>query len=355
MRPAGIGGVLFTQVLAWAGVALVCWAAWMLGRWYVVSYPDSLWLFVAIGVVAVAPAVGRVGRTSRDADAWGIEALVVTGALLAATIVLGPSCPTGGDCATIGVHGSLGTLLSVLVVLLAALAAWGLARWQQRSAEFKRPGAGRVSYGSTLAVMLGMFVFPGALVGAAFIGLDMLARSTPALARTAAVEVERECYGLTAAPDLAVRAAPNGYNPQWTTFAVRRSSESRPGVDGKDLDVTWATLDRVHPYEATVSFSADGQLVGVTCRKVGPGTGNAVKADEAASPPDSNPLSPKSTGSQFLPRFFAQGVAGPTEEGKKKAAAAAKAEAAKAKADAKADAEGAKADDSDGGSNDDAG
>jgi hypothetical protein len=71
MRPSGVGGVLLMLVVAWIGVALIAWGALALDRWFQVSYPDSLWLFVAIGVVAVAPAVGRVSRTPRDADAWG--------------------------------------------------------------------------------------------------------------------------------------------------------------------------------------------------------------------------------------------------------------------------------------------
>jgi hypothetical protein len=77
--------------------------------------------------------------------------------------------------------------------------------------------------------------------------------------------------------------------------------------------------------------------VNVTCRKVGPGSGDAAADDLTQGELESNPLSPKTTGSQFLPRFFTQGVAGPTEEGKKKLAEEQKAAAAKAKADAAKD------------------
>ena len=196
-------------------------------------------------------------------------------------------------------------------------------------------------------------------------------RDTPKLVPTAKQEVRDDCYGLVDAPACAVRAAPDGYNPDWTTFAVRRANEDRPGVttpgtkpdDAKDakgaspkdkadeddkdaaatksktqkLPTDWADLGYVHPYEATVSFNQSGDVVNVTCRRLGPGTGNAVADDLVQPEPDSNPLSPKTTGSQFLPRFFTQGVAGPTEEATKKAADEKKAAAAKAKADAAKD------------------
>lgn len=317
MRPSGVGGVLLVQLVAWAAVALIAWGALVLDRWNQLSYPDSLWLFAAIGVVSVAPAVGRVARTVRDADLWGAEALVVPVALFVYEVVEGPGCPTGGDCAAIGVRGSLGLVGSLVVLALAAVTAWGLARWQHRSAAERRPASGRVRYGATVMAMLGLFLFPGSVIAASFVGLDLLARDTPKLVDLAKQEVERECYGLASAPALAVRAAPNGYNPQWTTFAVRRANESRPGVNGKKLSGAWATRDEVHPYEATASFSPEGDPVGVTCRKVGPGTSNATKDDLTSTPPDSNPLSPKTTGSQFLPRFFTQGEAGPTEEGQR--------------------------------------
>ncbi|MCB0879775.1 MAG: hypothetical protein KDC46_12455 [Thermoleophilia bacterium] len=331
MRPSGAGGMLVVQLVAWLGVALLAYVGHRLERWGQLSYPDSLWLYVSFGVVAVAAAVGRVSRTVRDADAWGVEALLVPGLVFAATAISGPGCPTGGDCASIGARGSMGLFWSLVVIAAAAVAAWGIARWQFRAAMKNRPGRGRVRYGTAIVTMLWLLVFPGIVFGGSLLALDLWLRDTPDLVQQAKVEAERECYGLAAAPELAVRPSPDGYNPAWTTFAVRRADESRPGVGKKQLPSDWANLDYVHPYEATVTFDATGQLVEVTCNRLGPKSGNATADDLTSTPPDTNPLSPKTTGSQFLPRFFTQGVAGPTEEGKKLAAKQAKQAKAAAK------------------------
>ncbi|MEO6867739.1 MAG: hypothetical protein ABI200_06935, partial [Gaiellales bacterium] len=176
---------------------------------------------------------------------------------------------------------------------------------------------GQVRYRFAFGLMVAMFIFPGLFVAASLVGFDLLLRSTPGIAKTAMVEVERECYGISEAPPLAIRAAPQGYNSQWTTFAVRRADESRPGIGKKGkLPSNWATHDSVHPYEATVSFNQTGALVSVSCGRIGPGSGNAVEDDLKAEEPANNPLSPTQLGQEFYPRFFTQGVAGPTEEGK---------------------------------------
>jgi hypothetical protein len=278
-----------------------------------------------------------VSRTERDADSWGAQALLVPSALLVIESLTGPGCPTGGDCATIGVRGSLGVAGTILVIALAAATGWGLARWQQRAAAVNRPHNGRVRASSMAVLMISLAVLPGAVIAAGLVGIDIWLRGTPALVASAATEVERECYGLLDAPALAVRAAPAGYNPTWLTFAVRRADESRPGIGTKPLPTNWATLDVVYPYEATVSFNRDGDLVTLSCRRIGPGTGNATAEDLKADAPDSNPLSPKTTGSQFLPRFFTQGAAGPTPEGTKLLADQKQAEAKAKKAAAKVD------------------
>ncbi len=334
MRPAGAGGLVFVLLVAWLAIAAFAYLGMSFDRWNVVSYPDSLWLYVSFGVLIVAPAVGRVARSERDADAWGAQALLVPTALFVLDTVIGPSCPTGAECGSVGARGSLGIVWSIVLIATFAIGAWGLARWQHRSSAAKRPQQGRVRYGATAITMSALLVFPGLVMAAGLLGADVWLRDTPALALKALDEVERDCYGLQNAPALAVRAAPGGYHPAWTTFAVRRANEDRPGIGKDKLPTNWAELDYVHPYEATVSFTQDGQVVTVTCRRLGPGTGNAVADDLTQEDPDSNPLSPKTNGSQFLPRFFTQGVAGPTEEGKKKAAEDAKAAAAKAKADA---------------------
>jgi hypothetical protein len=331
MRPGGPLGAIALYVVAWLGVALLMLLAQGWDRWWLLSYPDSAWLFASFGVVSVAPAVGRVSRTVRDADSWGAQALLVPAALLAVEAIAGPGCPTGGNCAAIGARGGLGLVWSFVLVVVLAAAAWALARWQQRAAADGRPARGRVRWSATLVTLLVLFALPGAVIGAAFVGLDWWVRDTPALVRTAAQEAERSCYGLEDAPELAVRAAPNGYSPTWTTFAVRRADESRPGIGKKGLPSNWATLDYVHPYEATVSFSGSGELVSVSCRRLGPGTGNATADDLTQGEPDSNPLSPKTgQGAQFYPQLFTNPTTAASQIAEREKAAKAKAKKPKA-------------------------
>lgn len=332
MRPAGPAGYAFILLFAWAGVAAVVLGALYLDRWNTVDYPDSLWLFAAIGVVAVAPAVGRVARRGADGDAWGVQALLVPVGLFVAEVIAGPDCPNGATCDAIGARGWLGLYGSIALLIVAAVVAWLLARWMYRSAASRRPAQGRVRYGIVAGAMVGLLVLPGSVLAAALVGADLLMRDTPGLVNDAAQQVEEECYGLSDAPDLTVRAAPQGYNPDWTTFAVRRSSESRPAVGADRLPSDWVGLDDVHPYEATVSYNSSGEVVTLACRRVGPNSGNATAADLEQAEPESNALDSKQTGREFLPRFFSEGQAGPSEAGMAKAKADAAAEAARAKA-----------------------
>jgi hypothetical protein len=347
-------------------------AGYLLGRWDTFGYPDTLWLYVAMGFAVAAPAVGRVSRGPLDPDVWALLAVVVPTGLFVAEAIFGPSCPIGADCSTIGARGSLGLLLSLVVVALLAAISWGLARWMYSAAMKRRPASGRVNGRITAIAMLTLLLFPGSVVAAAVIGTDVLMRDTPKLASAAAEQVEEECFDFAASPDLVARSAPEGYNTGWRTFAVHNVDEDRKGIQNdpepaddtskdtatgadkdkhkdKDKDARkapakptfeplpddWATLGYVHPYEATVSFNEAGEPVHVTCRKVA--SGQAVQDDLVTEEPDSNPMSPKTTGATFLPRFFTQGVAGPTEEGKKKAkeeaAARKRAAASKAAAD----------------------
>lgn len=319
VRPAGPLGMGFLLLMAWLGVALIAGVGLYLDRWNVFGYPDSLWLYVAFGCATIAPAVGRVARGSLDADAWGLQSLVVPAGLFVAEAIVGPSCPVGADCAAIGARGALGLPLSLLVIAALAFVSWALARWMYRSAEYKRPGQGRVRYRYAAVAMLMLLLFPGTVIAAALVGTDLFSRDAPELALEAQQQVEEECYGLQEAPELVSRAAPRGYNPGWITFAVRRAREDRPGIGKDKLPSDWTGLDYVHPYEATVSFNQNGDVVSISCRRVGPGTGNAVADDLVQPEPDSNPLSPKTIGMEFLPRFFTQGVAGPSEEAKQKA------------------------------------
>jgi hypothetical protein len=332
MRPAGVAGMLYVELVAWIGVALVALAGALLHRWDILSYPDSLWLFVAFGTFAVAPAVGRVARSAVDADAWGLQALLVPLVLLVAEALLGPGCPTGGSCASVGARGSLGTFWSIVVVLALAAAAWGLARWMYRAAANRRPASGRVGYRIVTSALLMLLAVPGVILAATLIGTDLLARDTPGYVAAAKDEVTKSCFADSDSPTLAVRAAPIGYTSEWTTFAVRNADEHRKGIGSKPLPKDWAGLDDVYPYEATVSYNRDGDAIDVSCGKVNPDSGRATAADTTQEEPSDVPFANKTIGHEFLPRFIADGQAGPTPEALKKQAAAAKAKAAAAKA-----------------------
>lgn len=356
LRPAGPLGVAFTYSVALLGVAAVAAVGLWLERWNTMSYPDSLWMYLAFGMVAASFAVGRVARLERDTDGWGALSLLVPLGVLVAEAVAGPGCPRGTDCAVVGARGSLGMVGSVALVVLLAFVSWAAARWTYRRATDRRPSHGRVRYGLALVALLTLLVIPGSVVAAALVGSDLLLRDTPEQALDAVEETEADCFGIEPAPELAVRAVPTGYYDGWTTYAVRRAGEDRPGVGKQGLPDDWATYDDVHPYEATVSYNAEGEVVSIECGLIGPDAGNATEADLAEPNPDSNPLSPKTTGAEFLPRFFTQGVAGPSEEAKKQQAADAKAQAAAtAKADAKAKGDDGAAADTDAATDADAG
>ena len=331
IRPAGALGALVTFLLGLAGAGAVAAVGLLLERWNVVGYPDSAWLYASFGLLVMSVAMGRVARGPRDANAWGVLALVIPAGLLAAEAVLGPPCPTGPDCATIGARGEFGLVLSGAIVAVAAFLTWAIARWQYRTAADRRPASGRVRYRSLVVAMIWMLVFPGAVLGVALVGSDILVRDTPRLAAAAADQAEQECFGLNDAPRLVTRAAPEGYNADWRTFAVRRASESRKGIKGHAVPSNWIDASSVYPYEATVSFNESGDLVDISCQRLNPNAGALVAADFDEPAPDSVPFSNKTTAADFLPRFFTQGEAGPTEEGKKFAKEQAKKAAAKKK------------------------
>lgn len=348
MRPAGIGGLLLVYVIGWIAALAVALLGLRLGQWNEVGYADSLWLYLAFGATAAAPAVGRVSRSSTDADVWALQALLVPTFAFIVEVLVGPSCPRGASCDALGARGSIGVLGSVLLIVVLAVVAFGLARWMYRAAADRRPASGRVTLALATSGMLLLLLFPGTIIAAALVGTDAFVRSDPQLAETARDEVAQECFGLDDAPAFDVRPAPVGYNSGWTTYAVRRASESRKDIGGKkSLSKDWLGLDRVHPYEATASFNEKGDPVDVTCRRISAAAGAATKDDLVEEEPESNPLSPKSIGSNFYPRFFTQGQAGPTEEAVKKAADDKKAAAAAKAAAAKKSAADAKKSDSD--------
>jgi hypothetical protein len=333
VRPPGVGGVLVMLLLAYLGVAAIAALGAWVGRWDVLSYPDSMWLYAAFGMVAVAPALGRVARSEGDANAWGAQALLVPLGLLTAESVVGPECPEGGACGVIGARGALGLVGSIALVAVLAAVALLLARWNYSRARNNRPTHGRVRYRAAIAALVFGIVFIGGPLANAFGGVDILLRDAPAQVKDVREQVALHCFPLGDAPDLAVRAAPVGAYTGWSTYAVRRADEDRAGVKGAKLPTDWATLDGLHPYEATVSVTGDGSVLDPECRRVSPDAGAATADDLARDTPAANPLDPFTTGSQFYPQFYTQAppTAKQLRESKEALAAARKAEEAAAK------------------------
>ncbi|MCW2973164.1 MAG: hypothetical protein JWN72_1437 [Thermoleophilia bacterium] len=337
IRPAGFLGFTLVLVVAYLGVAGVAFLGRLFDRWDILSYPDSLWLYAAIGMVAVAAGVGRVARGSADADSWGAQALLVPLGMLVAEQLLGPACAPNGDCAAVGARGSFGIVWSIVIVVVLAAITWGIARRSYVAARDRRPHQGRVTYGIATLAMVSTILLLGVPIAAILGGLDIALRKQPKFVADAAKDVEKLCFSFDADPKLSVRASPDGVDPTWATYAVRNTNERRPGVGGTKLPSNWATLDDVHPYEADISYTKDG-FASVSCRKVDPASGNATKADLADNAFDeaTNPINPLTTGSSFFPLFFKQDTSDIASKAKAEADKAAKDAAAKQAADAKA-------------------
>jgi len=343
MRPAGPGGVLLMLVLAWLGVLAVV----AVGKWFeqvdTFAYPDSLWLYASFGVLAVAPALGNSARSRADVDWWGAQALLVPLGLLLAELFLGPECPDGGGCAALGARGALGTPWSVGIVVAFAIGAWLFARLAYARARNTRPASGRVRAGATAVSIVMLTVFLGGPLAAGATAIDILTRDSASYAQRAEDEVARNCFGLADEPKLEARPAPTAIYDGWTSVAVRRVSENRPGIGTSKLPTNWDDLNTVHPYEALVAFSGDGQSAALSCQRVSPDAGKATTDDiKPNADPESNPMAPLTTGSQFFPQFYTQG---PKKDDPADAAAAKKktATAAKTAATKKAAASKAKA------------
>ncbi|MCW2950368.1 MAG: hypothetical protein JWN41_1381 [Thermoleophilia bacterium] len=343
IRPAGWRGFAEVLLLAYLGVAGVAVLGKVLHRWDILSYPDTLWLYTAFGMLAVAAAVGRVARSDSDTDSWGAQALLVPLGMLVAERLLGPACPPNGDCAVVGARGSLGIGWSIVACVALAAAAWGIARWSFSRARDRRPTSGRVRYGIAARAIIATMLLVGIPITAVMSGLDIMLRDEPKLVADAATDVEKFCFSFDANPTLAVRPSPDGVDPTWSTFAVRNSKEHRPGVGRSKLPADWAKLDYVHPYEAEISYTSDG-LADVSCRKVDSDSGTATKADLAPNAFDAstNPLDPLTTGANFFPLFYRQdtsAIAAKADASKpavKAAVAHARAAEAKSKAATKA-------------------
>lgn len=313
IRPDGVGSLIVFFVCGIIGTVLVAWAAHLLHRWSVLSWRDSLWLYVTIGAAAMALPMGVLARTRRDVQTWSLSAAVVAIAMLVAEQLSAPGCPDGGQCSVIGARGSLGFVGSIVLIIVVMTAAWFAAEAMRSAAAERRPRTGRTSIGIMLLAFITptlMFGLPVALAGT---GVDVLLRRMPQTVDRAKSDVGQYCFDVDeSVPALMVRPAPEGVDPGWSTFLVRRAHETRPQPGGKKLPNDWTSFSRAYPYEASISFDRDGDRTSVTCAKISPRSGNATKADLTRSRLDLKDVSitPPSA-APFKPSFLDNGPSQP--------------------------------------------
>jgi hypothetical protein len=281
MRPAGLGGGLVLAVGGAIIVALVLAAAWALGRAWVFGYPDSLWLFAAVGAVAAAPAIGFVARRPQDVQLWAaVSGMVALGAL-AAEISLGPKCPAT-DCGSVGARGYFGAPLSAIVVAVLALAAWQLGVLTLNRARLSRPRGGvRTTIGAASGALAMLGILTGLPIAGIFLLADISLRVEPSYAQKAFADVRSYCFDLNS-PERALALRPVGSDaaPFWTSFYVRLAHDHR-GLPGKaTLPTNLLKQADPTPYEAEVTYNRDDGSVFVECRMINP-TDHATKANLA--------------------------------------------------------------------------
>lgn len=283
LRPDGRSGLLVLTLGAWLVALLPIVGGWLLGQWGAFSYPDSLWLYVAIGMVVASVPVAWVARSVRDVNGWVVQAGLVSLGALGAEIVFGPACPPNGDCGAIGARGAWGIVGSLIAIAVLGLAARWIGVAVHRWVEERRPRSGYATAGFALRTMLGLGLLAGVPMGITLVAVDAFARDAPALGRQAEDTVGEYCFDLgQRVPELAVRADPVGKQPAWTSFLVRTVEDDRPGIKGQPLPDSIVTADRPTPYEAAISFDSDGDPVDLQCRRVSPRDGNADANDYAA-------------------------------------------------------------------------
>lgn len=280
MRPDSIRGLLGLAAGGWLVVAVVLVLGLLLKRWLTYGYLETLWLYIMLGTVAAAPAVGYIARSRRDVSWWVAQATVVAVGVLVLEKIVSPRCGAGVDCDTFGAAGWLEPVgVAFVIVVAAALAKLAGDRVQQFSAG-RRPSSGRPSARSMAGAMLLVGVLIGIPIGAALTGIDMLVRKEPQRAFQAQTAVEELCFSdFETEPDLDVRPHPEPRAGFWSNYLVRSSTDKRPDVGGKRLDDRWNQRIEPHPYEAAVSYGDDGEMRSLECRKVTPSSGNADKTD----------------------------------------------------------------------------
>ncbi|MBC7644808.1 MAG: hypothetical protein H7123_06760 [Thermoleophilia bacterium] len=302
IRHASPLGLLTMYLGAWLLVGLIVVGAEFLQRWNTMGYPDSLWLYIAIGGVAVAPVVGRVALTARDTLAWAIQiGFVALGALIAEA-ASGPTC-TPGNCDAIGARGTYGPFGAVILVMAAVALTWWFGRLMFDRISLSRPRGGRVRVSAMYSSMLVLGIVIGLPLAGTLLALGLWARPAPSLASKVKTDVANFCFDITEPRyQLDVRAYPGSEATFWKTFLVRRSAEHRPTFNaaGKaaKLPSNWTTAP-IQPYEALVTYQTESKTTDVQCRLISPSAGNATTQD--ANPADSVVNDPTAPGTLTSP------------------------------------------------------
>ena len=264
MRPAGAAGVLALYVCGLVIVAAALAGGAGLHLWNTYGTFDSVWLYVAIGGSIAAPAIGYVARSARDVQAWVALTTLAAVGFLIYDIVVGPSCPKGGDCGTVGAWGAFGIPASGFLIALLALGGWYLGTRLWQWADERRNPNGRTRVFTMAVGVLWIALIVGVPLGATVIAADALLRPYPKYSRDAILAVNEFCYSLDQKPgNLEVRPSPQGLNTQWATYLVRQANETRPALKGAKLPGGWHDANAApYPYEAVVAFDKNGDLEG---------------------------------------------------------------------------------------------
>ncbi len=306
VRPAGRRGALALVAGGLLVIALVLGAAWLLGRWFSMGYPDSVWAYFGIGMLAAAPGIGHVARSERDVRAWTLFGITTMLALFAAEFLVGPSCPSSGTCAVVGVRGWLGLPGSIAVMTILGAASLLVGRFMYRRAVPRRVRHGRMTAAITIGGILSLSVAWGLPLAATLVAADVMLRSEPGMAKVARTEamLDADCFSITDdEPELYARPNPDAELSLWSSYAVGLQDERRvTSTDGKRLPAPIWRAENVSPYEATVAIDkATGDPVIVSCRRISPAAGTATKADGTPLPADKikseSPLNPPRPGS----------------------------------------------------------
>lgn len=288
-RPSGIVGWMTSWLGAAGIVALVAWAGHKLNLWGVAGYPDSLWLYIAIGGLAASPALAYIALGQREVKAWAIQVGSAALGLLIAEQVLGPACPAA-NCGIVGARGAFSLPGSVLAVLVLATAAAWIGLRMLRRAEYRRPrGQVRTSITATLTTMTMVMLIVSLPIAGVLMLVDGKLRPQTRFAAQAVDDARDYCFPIGARKArLAQRPASYDAASFYASYWVRVAGEKRAMPKGSSLPASYLTSASPSPYEARVTYNTITGETMVACRLLMPGT-VATKADLKPTPSQSTP------------------------------------------------------------------